>query len=114
MPLAKIVCSRSAANPERLLGRVSRVLAEQLHKPEAYVMTCLEAPALMTFAGTLEPCAYVEIKNIGTFTSALTKALSSAITSVIAEELAVPEARVYIEFGDAQPHLWGHGGDTFA
>jgi phenylpyruvate tautomerase len=115
MPLARII---SSASPEpsaarRLLSNLSSLFAKELGKPEAYVMTCLEAPAAMTFGGSDEPSAYVEIKNIGRFTGERTRALSAELCPLIASALGVKTNRIYIEFGDAEGHLWGYDGDTF-
>jgi phenylpyruvate tautomerase len=90
------------------------LLARELGKPETYVMTCLEPRARMTFAGTDEPSCYVEVKNVGTFTPDLTSRLSAAITDRLAAGLAVAKRRIYVEFADARPHMWGFDGDTFA
>ncbi len=114
MPLAKIVTNRTpGSDPAKLLGKVSSLLAARLGKPEAYVMTCLEPPAAMTFAGTNEPTAYVEIKNIGRFTPEKTRELSSELCALIGEALSVAPSRIYIEFSDAQGHLWGYDSETF-
>lgn len=115
MPLAKLTTSapNAQAVAGRLLGALSRLLADRLHKPEQYVMTCLDAPARMTFAGSAEPSAYLELKSIGRFDSQQTRQLSAALCELIARELELPASRIYIEFADAQGYLWGHDGDTF-
>jgi hypothetical protein len=116
MPLARVISSASPIDPStarRLLTDLSKLLAKELAKPEAYVMTCLESPAAMTFGGTDAPAAYVEIKNVGRFTSQRTRALSAMLCPLIGAALGVKPERIYIEFGDAEGHLWGHDGDTF-
>lgn len=116
MPLLKIVCSQSP-KPEvqrRVLAALSKKLAAHLEKPESYVMTCWSPDAPMTFAGTEEPACFVEIKSIGTMTSAQTAAMSADVCQVIADATGVLPARIYIEFSDAKPHLWGHDGSNFA
>jgi phenylpyruvate tautomerase len=115
MPLVKIVTSADAPpDADALLRELSALLARELGKPESYVMTCLEPGARMTFGGTVAPACFVEIKNVGTFGAELTSRLSSAITDKVSRALGVPAERVYIEFADAKPHMWGHNGDTFA
>jgi len=117
MPLARVVSSASPVEPNRarqLLTDLSRLLAKELGKPEAYVMTCLEPPAAMTFGGSDAPAAYVEIKNVGRFTSERTRALSASLCPLIGSALGVSPDRVYIEFTDAQGYLWGYDSDTFA
>ena len=51
--------------PDILLKGLSAALATATGKPESYVMTLLDSGVPMTFAGSDEPCAYVEIKSIG-------------------------------------------------
>jgi len=102
------------ATADALLRDLSTLLARELGKPEAYVMTCLEPRARMTFGGTAEPTCFIEVKNIGSFTPAATERLSAAISERVAAALGVDRARIYIEFADARPHLWGWNGGTFA
>jgi phenylpyruvate tautomerase PptA (4-oxalocrotonate tautomerase family) len=114
MPLLRITTS-TAPSPDhaRLLSNLSRLVAERLGKPESYVMTAIEHPERMTFAGTTEPTCYVEVKNIGRFTPDLTQRLSAEICERLSAALGVPPGRIYIEFGDAEGYLWGHDGETF-
>jgi phenylpyruvate tautomerase len=115
MPLVRIV---SSAEPppvgDSLLRDLSALLARELGKPESYVMTCLEPRARMTFGGSDEPSCYVEVKNVGTFTAAKTALLSGVLAERLTAGLGVPRNRIYIEFADAKPHMWGYDGDTFA
>lgn len=117
MPLIHVTTSQAPSDPSRtqaLLKALSARLAEHLKKPEAYVMTCLTPGAHMTFGGSSEPACYVEVKNIGTFTPALTSALSRDLCALLSLELSVAQNRIYIEFADAKPELWGFDGETFA
>ena len=115
MPLVRIISSVDLPpTGDAVLRDLSALLAQELGKPEAYVMTCLEPRARMTFAGTDEPTCYVEVKNVGTFTEEQTSRLSAAVSTRLAAAFGVAKDRIYIEFADARPHLWGHDGDTFA
>lgn len=116
MPLIKVKSSVTAPDKskvESLLTSLSAKLAKHLSKPESYVMTAFEADIPMTFGGTLDPVCYVEIKNIGTMKPEQTKAMSSDFCQQIESELGVPANRIYIEFADAQRHLWGWNKSTF-
>jgi phenylpyruvate tautomerase PptA (4-oxalocrotonate tautomerase family) len=114
MPLLKVTTSVSAA-PEhaKLLANLSHLVANRLGKPESYVMTSIEHPTLMTFAGTPDPTCYVELKNVGRFTAELTHRLSDELCERLSQGLGVPKNRIYIEFTDAEGYLWGHDGETF-
>ncbi len=50
--------------PDTLLKKLSAALGTATGKPESYVMMLLDSGVPMTFAGTEQPCAYVEIRSI--------------------------------------------------
>lgn len=118
MPLIKVHTSCSApAAPDvnGLLSQLSAELSQQLGKSEAYVMTAFVPDVPMTFGGTAdEPVCFVEIKNIGTLTPAQTQAMSQAFCQHLESTLGIPKQRTYIEFANAERHLWGWNGKTFA
>ena len=93
-----------------LLQELSSALAEQTGKPEAYVMTLLETGVPMTFAGSAEPCAYVEIKSIGALRP---PAMTTAFCQLIQTRTGIPANRIYIGFDDVQASCWGWNGSTF-
>ena len=116
MPLIKVQSSVTApdkARVESLLTTLSAKLAKHLGKPESYVMTAFESDVPMTFGGTLDPVCFVEIKSIGTMKPEQTKAMSKDFCQQIESELGVPTNRTYIEFADAERHLWGWNSSTF-
>jgi phenylpyruvate tautomerase PptA (4-oxalocrotonate tautomerase family) len=114
MPLLKITTSVPPAPAHgKLLADLSKLVATQVGKPESYVMTALDHPAQMTFAGTTEPACYVEFKNVGRFRPELTRRLAAEICEQLSRELGVAQNRIYIEFGDAEGYLWGYDGKTF-
>lgn len=116
MPLIQIQTNHAPAREHTLalLNEVSSKVANALGKPEAYVMTLLGPETTMTFGGTPEPCSYIELKNIGTLTPEQTSALSELLCSLCETHLAVPPERTYVEFKDAERHLWGWNNKTFA
>jgi phenylpyruvate tautomerase PptA (4-oxalocrotonate tautomerase family) len=114
LPLLKITTStRPSPASEKFLASLSSLVAELLGKPESYVMTAIEHPAVMTFGGTTEPTCYVELKNVGRFRPELTKHIAAVLCEQLSAGLGVPKARIYIEFGDVDGYLWGHNGETF-
>ena len=93
-----------------LLQELSSELANQTGKPEAYVMTLLETGVPMTFAGSQQPSAYVEVKSIGALHP---PAMSAAFCKLIEARTGIPANRVYISFEDVQASCWGWNGKTF-
>jgi phenylpyruvate tautomerase PptA (4-oxalocrotonate tautomerase family) len=116
MPLIKLQTSVVAPKKtavEGLLKTISAKLARHLGKPESYVMTAFESEIAMTFAGTVEPVCYIEVKSIGSMSPAQTQAMSQDFCQVVNEKLGVPINRIYIEFADAKGSMWGWNGSTF-
>lgn len=116
MPLIKVQTTVDAPEPTRvegLLKILSSKLATHLGKPESYVMTAFEPNVAMTFAGTVEPVCYIEVKSIGNMSPAQTKAMSQDFCQTINEKLGVPANRIYIEFADAKAAMWGWNASTF-
>ena len=67
MPFLKIQTNQPLAEDtaRQLAKKASALVATQLGKPESYVMTSVENNPAMTFAGTEEPLAFLELKSIG-------------------------------------------------
>lgn len=116
MPLLKITTNSQARDiaPAELQRDLASKAAELVGKKLDYVMTSLEFLDHMTFAGTDEPAAYLEFKNIGTLDAELTEKLSDLFCHAMGTHLNVAPERVYIEFQEAQRHQWGWNHRNFA
>ena len=114
MPYLKIQTNQTLDETaqQSLLKKASASVAEQLGKPENYVMVTLQPAQTMLFAGTDDPLAYLELKSIGLPETA-TKDLSNSLCTLMAQALDIEKNRVYIEFTDAPRHMWGWDGGTF-
>ena len=111
MPLINVRTSLpEVGDPTALLEELSAALAQQTGKPEAYVMTLLETAVPMTFAGSSEPCAYVEIKSIGALKP---QAMTSAFCELIESRTGIGANRIYVAFEDVNASSWGWNGNTF-
>ncbi len=102
----------STDDETRILKRLSGDIAKALGKPESYVMIAIEGGLAMSFSGSQDPLAYIELKSIGLPESA-TEELSQTLCRAIEDETPVKGQRIYIEFTNAQRHLWGWNHDTF-
>ena len=114
MPYLKIQTNveREPGDSQPMLARASRLVAEQLGKPEKYVMIALETAIPLAFAGSEAPAAYLELKSIGLPQDRTTE-LSKALCKLVHDEFGVRPDRVYIEFADAPRTMWGWNGGTF-
>ncbi len=112
MPYLHLRTNVDIEDEQDLLQKCSSTLARELGKPERYVMVSLAQGVPLRFAGTAEPAAYVELKSLG-LTTASTAPLSAAICRLLAEELGIDQARVYIEFASPERAMFGWNGGTF-
>jgi phenylpyruvate tautomerase len=116
MPLLNLFSSAKPPDEPALgqmLASFSSLLARELSKPERYVMVSLVPRATMSFAGSREPACYAELKNVGTLSPEKVEHLSQLLCTAIAQALALPQDRIYIEFTNADGALWGFDGGTF-
>jgi len=95
-----------------ILKQASSLVANELKKPEDYVMIAVQPDTPMLFAGTDDPVAFLELKAIA-LPARKTKALSAALCGMIETHLGIPKERVYVKFIDVMNSMWGWKGDTF-
>ena len=114
MPLISITTNQAVepTQADELLKQTSSTVAAMLGKPERYVMVRLEQNPQMLFDGSDQPLAYLELKSIG-LPGDRTADYSRELCQLIGDQLRIPTDRIYIEFSDAERHLWGWNGATF-
>lgn len=114
MPFLRIQTNHplTGADARSLAGSASTLVAEQLGKPERYVMTSVETNPAMQFGGNDAPLAYLELKSIGLPESA-TADISKALCELVTSATGIASDRIYIEFTDAPRKMWGWNGGTF-
>jgi phenylpyruvate tautomerase len=114
MPYLKITASKSldAGQKHKLLNAASKMVATELDKPEQYVMVSVESSVQMQFAGTEELCAFLELRGIE-LPSSKTGKLSQLLCGLMESQTGIRRDRVYINFADIKPSMWGWNGETF-
>ncbi len=95
-----------------ILSQASRKLAQELGKPERYVMVQVIPNAALMFDANREPAAYVQLKSIG-LPETQTQPLAQSICGFLQQELSIAPDRVYIEFIDIPRKFWGWNNSTF-
>ena len=112
MPYLKIQTNlRLSKKAERtVLKSASALVAEELEKPEEFVMVAVQPDTAMYFAGSDDPVAFLELKSIG-LPGAKTKMLSRSLCSLIEGHLGIPKDRIYVKFIDVRRGMWGWKGD---
>lgn len=114
MPYLKINTNKSIdkGSEDDIAIKVSALVADLLAKPESYVMTEINSGVTMTFAGSTEPLAYLELKSIG-LPENKTVVFSESLCTFIHENMGISLDRIYLEFADARRNMWGWNGSTF-
>ncbi len=111
MPLIHLSTSIShVPNSKKLLKNLSKKISALTKKPEQYVMAILNPDIAMSFAGSDEPCCYVEVKSIG---SLLPKEMTPVLCDLIESEIGVSTERIYINYVDIEGQNWGFNRSTF-
>ena len=114
MPLLSIDTNiaMDSAEAKDFIQSASKVVAEMLSKPERYVMVKLENNPHMLFDGNDEPLVYAELKSLG-LPETQTKEFSAQLMEFLSTKTGVAADRVYIEFANAERHMWGWNASTF-
>jgi phenylpyruvate tautomerase PptA (4-oxalocrotonate tautomerase family) len=114
MPYLKLTTNVAMSDQQspKLLGELSKLMAQETGKPERYVLVELMANKAMLFAGTSEPLAYLECKSIG-LSPGQAKSISAAVSKALGDNLKLNGDRIYIEFSNCPGEFWGWNGSTF-
>ncbi len=114
MPYFKIETNREVDDVARetFLSGASRFAAELLGKPEESVMVALLPMTSMRFQANENHAAYVEFKSIG-LSRDQCPAYSKAIGEYLESALGIAPQRIYIEFTDIDPGMFGWNKSTF-
>ena len=110
MPLLNISTNKKIKNEQMLLAKSSDFISSLLKKPESFVMVKLTDSLQMYFAGTNEPCLFIEIKSIG---SLVPSKMSKPICEFFSTELEISNERIYIYFDNVDSHHWAWNSSTF-
>ena len=95
-----------------LLSALTNLASEQLNKPKEYVQVLIHPSAAMSFAGTAEPTAWVEVRSLG-LPEGSPQRLTEGLCRILKDELDIPPARVFANFVDVPRTHWGWDGRTF-
>ena len=118
MPLLKVQLSLpeiSSTSSSNARTEATEILSSVLGKSPDFVMVMIEVGLSASFGGNLiEPCAYLEVKNVGDLPRGITDKLSQHLGELVEKEFGIALGRTYIEFQESKRHHWGWNGKTFA
>ena len=114
MPYLSIQTNKilSASEINEFLSRASKMVSEILQKPESYVMIALPEKTAMLFAGSSEPCAFLQLKSLD-FPEQRSAEISNSLCCLVADCIGIDSARIYLECSSPVRHLWGWDKKTF-
>jgi len=112
MPVLHIHSNISIDDQPDFLAQASSTVANALGKPESYVMILFSECKTMSFAGTQEPTAFLELKSLG-LNDSQTSDLSEKLCLFLETTLKVNPSRIYIEFSAPERAMFGWNKTTF-
>ena len=81
-------------------------------KSEQWLMVGFEDSCPLYFAGdTLDPCAMVEIKILGSASLEVYDQMTAKVTEIISKGFSIEPERIYVAYLNAP--AWGHHGKNF-
>ncbi|MGF1678317.1 MAG: phenylpyruvate tautomerase MIF-related protein [Candidatus Methylacidiphilales bacterium] len=92
---------------------ISKIVADLLKKDEKYVQVIAQGDCAMSFAGTTDPTALVELYSIGLDQRAAS-VCSEKISAFIQRRFDIPVERIFLIMSDHPKSMWGWNGRTFA
>lgn len=115
MPLIKIQTNIDVGAEKRLLlmNELSVALAELLDKPEAYVMIIIQDGLEMQLSGTVDPCVFMDVRQVGEISAEQVTNLSGKLSELVGNDIGVGAGRIYINFTDVPGNRWAFDGRTF-
>ena len=110
VPLLTISTNKDIKNEQMLLAKSSDLISCLLNKSENFVMVKLSDSSQMFFAGTNEPCCFIEIKSIGSLEPSK---MSILICEFFSKEREISKERIYIFFQNVDSSMWAWNKRTF-
>ena len=116
MPLIKVQMSVKCDDETKqdICLTLSKICAEGIGKPEAFVSSILEDDATIAFGGEITQGAFVVVKSIGGLNVNVNRTLSQMICECLSEKTGIPGNKIYINFIDVPGASWGHNSGIFA
>lgn len=114
MPFLNLQTNATADDPARseLARALSELVSRELGKPLDYVQVQVQLGAFLTFAGTEEKTAFVDLRSLG-MPSNKPPVLSAALCDLLRQHLGISPQRVFLNFQDMPRSHWGWDGRTF-
>lgn len=99
---------------ELIRGEAVNIISTEIGKSPDFIVTLINQSVNLKFGQSDDPCAYIEIKNVGQLPEEKTTALSHKFAELLFDKVGISKDKAYIEFQESPRHLWGWNGKTFA
>ena len=96
-----------------LMKKATKFLAEVMGKPEHVIMVTVKPGMPYVFGGTDVPTAFVQIKAVALEKDKCPE-FSKQVCNFLEAEIDIPKDRVFIEFIDIDPKIFGFNGSTLS
>ncbi|KAL0955739.1 hypothetical protein HGRIS_001955 [Hohenbuehelia grisea] len=100
MPSLELVTNVKLDDPKAFAKEFSKLGAETLRKPEAYISTSYTYNETLTFNGTFEPAFILQITSLDNINETVNEEYSQTFFKFFEEKLGTPGDRGYIVFFD--------------
>lgn len=96
------------ADLHRMFGREIELIPG---KTEKWLMTAVEGEKSMSFAGSDEPCVFVNVSIFGKASDEAYDALTASLCEKIGASLSIPADRIYVKYEEV--FHWGWNSMNF-
>lgn len=94
---------------------IGRLLYEVAGKEEQWLMVHIASQEELFFKGSNDTHnAYVEIKYVGSFTTAVKQKLAHGIAELLADAAKIPQDKIYVHFVGSTGADWAYRGELLA
>ena len=97
---------------QQVLQDMTALVSRDLGKPGKFIMAGLKDDQDMIFDGSLDPVVFVELRSIR-LPEDQTEKFSQSLSAFVKNHLEVNSDRLFINFRNVEPHMWGYNGTTF-
>ena len=114
MPYIELKTNKQLSKDKKLdiLKDLTALISKDLGKPDQYIMATCRDDLDMMFGGSTDPLVFFDLSSIRLPVSQ-TADLSQSLAAFVKENLGISSDRVFINFRDVEPHMWGFKSGTF-
>ena len=90
---------------ESIRAEAVNIINTEIGKSPDFIVTLINQSVNLKFGQSDDPCAYIEIKNVGQIPEEKTTALSHKLAQLLFDKVGISKDKAYIEFQESPRHL---------